>query len=111
MNEEETRILKELVKHGTPQSPAMFVNSIAQRNERVVETLLVKGYVETTPVKKYGQMFDFYRPTEKGIAKSKGRFKWLWYNIRGDTRNIIVSSMTALVVTFLAMMIERVFSK
>lgn len=111
MNSEEKRILKELVNLGTPQSPAMFINSISQRNGRAVQTLLLKRYVETTPVKKYGQMHDFYRPTEKGIARSNGAFKWFWYNIRGDTRNIIVSSITALIITFLTLIIEKTFTK
>ena len=111
MNTEEKRILKELVVCGRPQSPSEFVNGISRRNERAIQTLMIHKYIETTPVEKFGKMYDFYRPTEKGIAKSHGGFKWLWYNIREDTRNIFVSSITALLITLLTIMIEKLLTK
>ena len=107
MNTEEKRILKELIVLGASQSPSSFVNGIARGNEQAIQTLMIEKYIETTPVKKFGEMHDFYRPTKKGIAKSNGGLKWFWYNIRGDTRIIIVSSLTALITTFLTIVIEK----
>jgi ABC-type bacteriocin/lantibiotic exporter with double-glycine peptidase domain len=106
MNTEEKRILKTLVEQGTPQSPSEFVNGISRRNERAIQVLMIGKYIETTPVKKFGEIYDFYRPTEKGIAKSKNQFKWFWYNFRSDIRNILVAFITALITTMLTLILN-----
>lgn len=111
MNIEEKRILKELVVCGKPQSPSEFINGISRRNEQAVQTLMIHKYIETIPVEKFGKMYDFYRSTEKGIAKSNGGVKWFWYNIHEDTRSILVSSITALLITLFTIMIEKLLTK
>jgi hypothetical protein len=111
MNTEEKRILKELIALGTPQSPSSFINGIAHKNEHAIQTLMIEKHIETIPVEKFEKMYDFYRPTKRGIAKSKGGLVWFWYNIHGDIRNIVISSITALIITFLTLMIEKNFFK
>ena len=105
MTQDEKRILQTLVDRGEPQSPADFVNGISQRNHRAVQNLVVKGYVETTPVVVHNNTYDFYRPTEKGMATCDVWYKKIWYYVHGDIRSIIVSSVTALITTVIALLL------
>lgn len=97
MTKEEREILRKLATHREGLiSPADFINTIANRNGRAVQNLIVKGYVETAPATRLGSTYDFYRATEKGLMEFAPLLSKLWFYFSGDLRTITVSIVTAL---------------
>lgn len=117
MNSDEKRILKALVEHpGGELSPADFVNGIAKRNERAVQNLKSKGYVDTTPHQHrdlLNNYYDvhFYHATHKGIMYFDPWYKKVLHAIKDDIRTVLVSLITATVTTIVTIVITNLLSK
>lgn len=108
MKGKEKEILKKLVKHSKGSlSPHEMKTVIARRDERSVHNLISNGYIEEVPTRKNDRDYIFYRATEKGLLFFDKWHKKVWFSIKGDVRNIIVSAITAVVIYFL---MEIVFS-
>ena len=113
MTEIEKRILKAVVSRGGLVSPADLINGIAQRDRRSVENLVVRGYLEEVPqdVKgiKLGSTYslNFYRATEKGLLVFSPWYTKIWHGMKGDIRTIVISAITALVTSLIAIFIEK----
>ena len=113
MTENEKRILKAVVDRGGLLSPADLINGIAQRDRRSVENLVVRGYLEEVPqdVKgiKLGSTYslNFYRATEKGLLVFSPWYTKIWHGMKGDIRTIVISAITALVTSLIAIFIEK----
>ena len=117
MNAEEKRILRTLIEHPKGElSPADFVNGIAKRNERAVQNLKSKGYIDTTPHQHrdlHGNYYDinFYHVTHKGIMYFDPWYKKVLFVIKDDIRTVLVSVVTATVTTVVTIMITNMLSK
>lgn len=113
MKETEKRILKAVVDRGGLLSPADLINGIAQHDRKPVENLVVKGYLEevSQDVKgiKLGSTYsvNFYRATEKGLLVFSPWHAKIWHWLRGDIRTIIISAITALVTSLIAISVEK----
>ena len=102
MKYREREILRKLVEHPKGSlSPVNMINVIAKRDEKSVHNLIVTGYIETVETNKYGRSYNFYRATEKGLLYFDVWYKKIWFSIKGDIRNIIVSAITTVVIYFL----------
>lgn len=104
MNKAEKIILKEAVGRGRLLSPADLINGIAERDEKSVQSLVVKKYIEEVPQAQHGTggrtyEINFYRPTEKGIVAVSPFYLRLWNETKKDLRSIMVAAITAFVVS------------
>lgn len=102
MKDKEKEILKKLVK--CPKgllSPHEMINVIAKRDEKSLHNLISANYIEEVETHKNDQVYNFYRVTEKGLLFLDKWYKKIWFSIKGDVRNIIVSAITAMVIYFL----------
>ena len=108
----ERKILKIVVERGGLLSPADLINGIAHRDRRSVENLVVRGYIEEVPQDKQGMQgtytLNFYRATEKGLLFFSPWYLKIWSWIKGDIRTIIISVITALVTSLIAIFINKV---
>jgi len=90
MNNEEKQVLKAVVEHTSGLlSPATLINGIAHGNRRVVENLVVKGYLEEVPQDRPFRRdrtysLNFYRITEKGIMQFAPGYKKAWFAFKND---------------------------
>lgn len=113
MDLEEKRILRELVEHPRGElSPADFVNGIAKRNERAVQNLKSKGYIDTTPHQHrdlHNNYYDvhFYHATHKGIMYFDPWYKKTFFAIKDDIRTVLVSVITAAVTTVVTIVVTN----
>jgi hypothetical protein len=113
MTENERKILKGVVDRGGLLSPADLINGIAQRDRKSVENLVVKGYLEevSQDVKgiKLGSTYslNFYRATEKGLLVFSPWYVRIWHGLRGDARTIVISAITALITSVIAIFVEK----
>lgn len=117
MDAEEKRILKELVEHPKGElSPVDFVNGIAKCNERAVQNLKSKGYIDTTPHQcrdLHNNYYDvhFYHATHKGIMYFDPLYKKILNAIKNDTKTVLISAITAAVTTVVTVIITNLLSK
>lgn len=114
MTKNEKRILKVVVeRHEGLLSPADLINGIAQRDRRSVENLVVKGYIEEVPQDMHGGMngstytLNFYRATERGLLVFAPWYTKIWAGMKGDIRTIVISGITALITSLIAIFIEK----
>ena len=108
MKGKEKEILKKLVEHPEGSlSPCDMINVIAKRDKRSVHNLISNGFIEEVPTHKNDRDYNFYRATEKGLLFFDKWYKKIWFSIKGDLRNIIVSAITAVAIYFL---MEIIFS-
>ncbi len=84
-----------------------MINIVAKRDKRSVHNLISNGYIEEVPTRKNDRDYIFYRATEKGLSFFDKLYKKIWFSIKGDVRNIIVSAITAITIYFL---METIFS-
>ncbi len=113
MTEEEKRILKAVVNRGGLLSPADLINGIAQGDRKPVENLVVRGYIEEVPQDMHGGLgntytLNFYRATEKGLLVFMSWYVKTWSGIKGNIRTIIVSAITALITSLIAIFLEKI---
>ncbi|NOQ68041.1 hypothetical protein GQ568_01205 [Patescibacteria group bacterium] len=102
MEDKEKEILKKLVEHPKGSlSPCDMINAVAKRDKRSVHNLISTGYIEEVETYKNDRVYNFYRATEKGLLFFDKWYKKIWFSIKGDIRNIIVSAITAVVIYFL----------
>ena len=91
MNQEEQKILKAVVEHHSGLlSPAEMFNGIASHDRKIVEKLVIKGYIEEVPqpVPEFPQghkMLNFYRATEKGHSAFEPWYKKFWFSFKNNT--------------------------
>lgn len=117
MTENEKKILKTVVEHREGLlSPAILINSIAQKDTRSVENLVATGYLEEVPSEHPGlnggyYIINFYRATEKALMRFAPWYKRLWFNVRGDIRIVLISTITALITTLITMLIDKYLAK
>lgn len=115
MTEYEKLILKAVVDRGGLLSPADLINGIARQDRRVVENLVVRGYIEEVPQDmkgvKLGSTYtlNFYRATEKGLLVFSPWYTRMWHGLKGDVRTIVIATITALVTSLIAIFVERFF--
>lgn len=96
MNKKEKIILKKAVKyHQGLLSPAIMINSLAERDQKSVEVLVVNKYLEEVPREHNGEVINFYRVTAKGYARNN-IFKWFWYKGGALLSFVISASLGAL---------------
>ena len=113
MTKNEKRILKAVVEHHDGLlSPADLINGIAQRDNRSVENLVAKKYLEEVPRQHRGlgdayYTINFYRAAEKGLLIFLPWYTKIWHGMKGDVRTIIISVITALVTSLIAIFIEK----
>lgn len=114
MAEYEKLILKAVVDRGGLLSPADLINGIARQDRRVVENLVVRGYIEEVPqdVKgiKLGSTYsvNFYRATEKGLLVFSPWYMKMWHGMRGNVRTIVISAITALITSVIAIFAGKI---
>lgn len=115
MTENEYIILKSVVDRGGLLSPADLINGIAQQDRRSVENLVVRGYLEEVPQDlkgiKLGSTYsvNFYRATEKGLLVFSPWYIKIWHGMKGDVRTIVISAITALITSLIAIFVEKFF--
>ena len=113
MTEYEKLILKAVVGRGGLLSPSDLINGIARQDRRVVENLVVRGYIEEVPqdVKgiKLGSTYsvNFYRATEKGLLVFSPWYSRVWHWLKGDVRTIVIAAVTALITSLVAIFVEK----
>lgn len=113
MTENEKRILKAVVDRGGLLSPADLINGVAQHDRKPVENLVVRGYLEEVPQDMKGirlgttYSLNFYRATEKGLLVFSPWYIKIWRGMKGDVRTIVISAITALITTLIAIFIEK----
>lgn len=113
MTENEKRILKSVVDRGGLLSPADLINGIAQQDCKSVENLVVKGYLEEVPQDMKGiklgttYSLNFYRATEKGLLVFSPWYTKVWHGMKGDVRTIVISAITALVTSVIAIFVGK----
>ena len=113
MTENEKRILKAVVNRGGLLSPADLINGIAQHDRKSVENLVVRGYLQEVPQDmkgiKLGTTYSlhFYRATEKGLLVFSPWYTKIWHGMKGDVRTIVISVITALFTTLIAIFVEK----
>ena len=108
MNKKEKEILKEVVYyHKGDLSPADMINGVAKHDNRSVQNLIVKGYIEEYHKYINNISYNFYRSTEKGIVYFDKWYKKLFFNVKGDIRSIIVSFIT----TSITYILMKIFFK
>jgi hypothetical protein len=113
MNEEEKKILKEVLGRGGLLSPADLINGIAKHNRRHVENLVVTGHLEEVPQDMHGfnnstYSINFYRATEKGLLRFSSWYKRIWFWIKGDVKTIIIATITALITSLITIFIGKI---
>jgi len=86
-------------------SPMEFINGICQRDEKSAHSLIATGFIEEVPHKVHDRDYIFYRATKKGRAVFYPLHKKAWHAIKSDIRTVIVSVITALLVTFLTLLL------
>lgn len=102
MNNEERGILKKLVEHSKGSlSPCEMINVVARRDNRSVSNLIATGYIEEVETHKNDKVYTFYRASAKALLFFDKWYKRMWYSLKGDIRNIIVSAITAIVIYYL----------
>ena len=112
MSAKEKEILSQAVERGGLLSPADLISGIAQGDRKSVENLVAKGYLEEVAqaidTVKMGsaKSVNFYRVSAKGLMVFEPWHVRFWELIRGDTRTIIVSIITAILVTLIAICME-----
>ena|SRR3989338_3665325 len=110
MTENEKGILKAVVDRGGLLSPADLINGIAQRDRKSVENLVVRGYLEEVPQDMKGiklgttYSLNFYRATEKGLLVFSPWYSKIWHAMKGDVRTVIISAITALITSVIAIL-------
>ena len=114
MTENERKILKAVVDRGGLLSPADLINGIAQRDNRSVENLVAKKYLEEVPRQHRGlgdayYTINFYRATEKGLLVFSPWHMKMWHGMKYDVRTIVISAITALITSVIAIFIGKLF--
>ncbi|MEK7084131.1 MAG: hypothetical protein AAB932_02780 [Patescibacteria group bacterium] len=93
MKKIENEILKKLAEHNKGAlSPAEMINGIANRDEKTVHRLISKKYIEEVATEVNNHTYNFYRITEKGLAKTSW-WRWIWFHSK---KYIIVLSSALL---------------
>lgn len=115
MSEKEKEILREIVNRGGLLSPADVINGIAKHDRRLVENLVVKGFIEEVPQDIGGvrmgsnHIVNFYRATEKGLTVFYPFYRKFWHIMKGDVRTIVISAITALLTTAVTILVQSIF--
>jgi hypothetical protein len=113
MTKKEKTILKKATEHPHGLlSPVDLINVIAERDKRSVENLVSLGYIEEVPREHPGlnggyYTINFYRVTEKGLLMFSSLCKRIWFTVKNDIRTVIVSIITALITTIIAIFLEK----
>lgn len=112
MTKAERIILKAVVDRGGLLSPADLINGITQRDNRSVENLVAKRYLEEVPRQHRGlgdayYTINFYRATEKGLLVFSPWYTKIWHGMKGDVRTIVIAAITALITSVIAISVEK----
>jgi hypothetical protein len=93
-------------------SQSELINCLPNRDTKISHSLITCGYVEETirRIKSNQIEATFYRLTEKGQNIFKPFHKRLWFSIKGDVRTVVVSVITALLITFLTLWLTGQFT-
>ena len=106
MDKKEKEILRKIfLYHERLLSPATLINSIAEHNERLVQSLVAKKYIEEVPRDKIGlggsvSVINFYRITEKGLMVFASWYKKFWKFFTNDMAKIL--SIIATILSIIA---------
>ena len=118
LSDAEVSILKAVAKHHTGLlSPADLINGIAGRDEKSVNNLVAKGYLEEVSRDNPGfgaqptYSINFFRITEKGLIQLAPRREKIWFSMKGDIRTVVVAAITSVVTTAIAFAINIFLSK
>lgn len=115
MNKNERVILKELVGwHEGELSPATLINGIAKGDEKSVQNLKSKGYIDTVPHPHRdlnGNYYDvpFYFATAKGLVEFEPWYKKIWFSFKRDLRTIIVTIIISVCTTLVTIFLGKLF--
>lgn len=94
MNKKEKEILTAIVKDPRGLlSPSDFINGLAKNNRRSVENLVIGGYVAEVQEHKtnllgdkvINNVYNFYRATEKGVARISPFHRRWWFSLKNQT--------------------------
>ncbi len=112
MNNIERNILEKAKSSNEGLLSPATLNSMANQDKRSVENLVARGYLENVPVDKtnlHGGTYtlQFFRVTEKGLNVFEPWYEKLWFMMKGDIRTIIISVITAVIVTILTLLINH----
>lgn len=113
MTNNERKILKAVVDRGGLLSPDDLINGIAQQDRKSVENLVVRGYLEEVPQDMKGiklgttYSLNFYRATEKGLLVFSPWHMKMWHGMKGDVRTIVISAITALITSVIAIFVGK----
>lgn len=106
MKREEKDILKKVAGHNKGLlSPAEMINGVANRNEKILHRLISKKFIEEVVTQINHRTYNFYRITEKGIARSN-LFRWISFKFK----KYLIVFFSALFGAFLAFMGDIGFS-
>lgn len=98
MNSVEKEVLRKVVESGEGLlSPAIFINSICNRDKKTAHSLISSGYIEEVPNIINGQDYIFYRATIKGRSVFYPFCKRFLFLFKDDIRTIVVAMVTTIV--------------
>ena len=110
MSKREKEVLKKILD--IPRgllSQSELINCLPDHDTRVSHSLITSGYIEEVKrIEKANKIeITYYRLTEKGRMLFEPLHKRLWFLVKGDVRTIIVSIITALVITTITILITN----
>lgn len=111
MTEEERTMLKKVADYPNGLiSPADFFNNIGGHNsDKTLHKLISERYIEEVPHRLREKDYIFYRVSEKGHHVFYPKYKKILLSLSGDARTIVVSVITAVIVTILTIYITKIF--
>jgi len=114
MDKKEKEILKKMLDNPNGLlSQSELISCLPDKDTKLSHSLITSGFIEETRrvIKLSGLEATFYRLTEKGRIVFKPIYKRMWFLIKGDVRTIVVSIITALVTTMMAIWITKLLNK
>lgn len=114
MKKEEKEVLQKISSNKKGLlSQSDLLNCLSNSNTKISHRLITSGLIEETTrrIKATQVEATFYRITEKGMIALAPLYKQLWFSIKEDLRNIIVSAITAIITTIIAILITNYYGK
>lgn len=118
MNKAEIHCLKVIASEDFPDGiltseeiDNIVFNRFGLLGDKTRHQLVIKGCLnEVAGTDGEGLPANFYRITEKGLVATQSLPKRFWYSVRGDVKSVIVSVITAFLVTLLTLFLTGMFS-
>ena len=117
MNKEEKSFLKEMVDcpSGLLSHDDLFRILGKSKNGKTIQRLIGSGYIDEVhqSFPRAGGQIDItcYRVSEKGLSVFLPWYKKSWRLVRGDVRTVLVSVITAVIISLLTIYITNLFGQ